>query len=146
MLVDQIHSVMHFTVKFCHFCRSYLGLLRWLSCKESSCKFRTCSFDPWVGKIPWRRKWQPSPVFLPGESHGQRSRAGYSPWGCKGLDTTERLSTYAWTQVLLGEGVTHFPVSGSSPSLFFLTSSLLGSVLGSKQIGSFPSFQEIIFT
>ena len=38
-------------------------------------------FDPWVGKIPWRRKWQPTPVFLPGESHGHRSLAGYSPWG-----------------------------------------------------------------
>jgi len=36
-------------------------------------------FDPWVGKIPWRRIWQPTPVFLPGESHGQRSPAGYSP-------------------------------------------------------------------
>ena len=35
--------------------------------------------DPWVGKIPWRRKWQPTPVFFPGESHGQRSLAGYSP-------------------------------------------------------------------
>ena len=40
-------------------------------------------FDPWVRKIPWRRKWQPTPVFLPGESHEQRSLAGYSPWGCK---------------------------------------------------------------
>ena len=39
---------------------------------------RRCSFDPWVGTIPWRRKWQPPPVFLPGESHGQRSLAGYS--------------------------------------------------------------------
>ena len=46
-------------------------------------------FNPWVGKIPWRRKWQPIPVFLPGESHGQRSMAGYSPWGRKELDTTE---------------------------------------------------------
>ena len=35
----------------------------------------------WVGKIPWRRKWHPTPVFLPGKSHGQRSLAGYSPWG-----------------------------------------------------------------
>ena len=41
----------------------------------------------------WRRKWQPTPVSLPGESHGQRSLAGYSPWGCKESDTTERLST-----------------------------------------------------
>ena len=38
-------------------------------------------FDPWVGKIPWRREWQPTPVFWPGEFHGQRSLVGYSPWG-----------------------------------------------------------------
>ena len=50
-------------------------------------------FDPWVGKIPWRRAWQPTPVFLPGESHGQRSLVGYSPWGHKESDTTEWLST-----------------------------------------------------
>ena len=50
-------------------------------------------FDPWVGKIPWRRSWQPTPVLLPGESHGQRSLGGYSPWGHKELDTTEQLST-----------------------------------------------------
>ena len=43
------------------------------------------------GKIPWRRKWQPTPVFLPGESHGQRSLAGYSPRGCKESNTTEQL-------------------------------------------------------
>ena len=46
-------------------------------------------FNPWVGKIPWRRKWQHTPVFLPGESHGQRSLVGYSPWGRKESDTTE---------------------------------------------------------
>ena len=40
-------------------------------------------FDPWVGKIPRRRKWQPTPVFLPEKSHGQRSPVGYSPWGHK---------------------------------------------------------------
>ena len=44
-------------------------------------------------KIPWRRKWQPTPVFLPGKFHGQESLVGYSPWGCKELDTTEQLST-----------------------------------------------------
>ena len=44
-------------------------------------------FDPWVRKIPWKRAWQPTPVFLPGESHGQRSQAGYSPWGHKESDT-----------------------------------------------------------
>ena len=46
----------------------------------------------WVGKILWRREWQPTPVFLPGEPHGQRSVAGYSPWGHKESDTTERLT------------------------------------------------------
>ena len=49
-------------------------------------------FDPWVGKIPWRRKWQPTPVFLRGESHGWRSLVGYSPWGCKESNTTELLT------------------------------------------------------
>ena len=49
-------------------------------------------FDPWIGKIPWRRKWQPTLVFLPGESHGWRSLVGYiSPWGRKESDMTERL-------------------------------------------------------
>ena len=48
-------------------------------------------FNPWVGQIPWRRKWQPTPVLLPGKSHGQRSLAGCSPWGCKESDMTERL-------------------------------------------------------
>ena len=51
-----------------------------------------CGFNPWVGKTPWRRAQQPTAVFLPGESHGQRSRVGYSPWGCKELDTTELLT------------------------------------------------------
>jgi len=41
--------------------------------------FERCGFDPWVGKIPWRREWQPTPVFLSGESHEQRSLAGYGP-------------------------------------------------------------------
>ena len=48
-------------------------------------------FNPWVGRISWRRKWQPIPVFFPGKSHGQRSLVGYSPWGCKESDTTEQL-------------------------------------------------------
>ena len=46
-------------------------------------------FDPWVGKIPSRRAWQPTPVFLPGESRGQWNLVSYSPWGHKELDTTE---------------------------------------------------------
>ena len=47
-----------------------------------------------VRQTPWRRAWQPTPVFLPGEPHGQKSLVGYRPWGHKGLDTTERLSTH----------------------------------------------------
>ena len=47
------------------------------------CQCRRRRFYPWVGTIPWRRKWQPTPVFLPGKSHGQRILAGYSPRGCK---------------------------------------------------------------
>ena len=50
-------------------------------------------FDPWVRKIPWRREWQPTPVFLSGKFHGQRSLVGYSPWGYKELDTTEHTQT-----------------------------------------------------
>ena len=46
-------------------------------------------FDPWVGKIPWGRAWQPTPIFLPGKFHGQRIVADYSPWGHKELDMTE---------------------------------------------------------
>ena len=49
-------------------------------------------FDPWVRKIPWRREWLPTPVFLPGEFHRQRRLAGYSPWGHKESDTTEQLT------------------------------------------------------
>ena len=52
---------------------------------------------PWVRKIPWRREWQPTPVILPGKSHGQRSMVGYSPWGRKESDMTERLTLQAST-------------------------------------------------
>ena len=48
-------------------------------------------FNPWVRKIPWRKEWQPTPVFLPGESHGQMSLGGYSPWGSKVSDRTKQL-------------------------------------------------------
>ena len=55
------------------------GFPRCLSGKESACQSRRCGFDPWVGKIPWRRKWQPTPVLVPGKPHAQRSLVGYSP-------------------------------------------------------------------
>ena len=64
--------------------------------KEPTCQCRRqkrCRLGPWVGKIPWRRAWQPTPVLSPGESHVQRSLAGYSPWGRKESAMTERLGT-----------------------------------------------------
>ena len=59
--------------------------------KSAFLQCRRPGFDPWVGKITWRRKWQPTPVFLPGKFLGQRNMVGYSPWGCKESDTTEQL-------------------------------------------------------
>ena len=70
---------------------SVIGLPRWLSGKASICQCRRHKrhrFDPWVGKIPWRKKRQSTPVFLPGKAHGQRSLVGYSPWGHKESDVT----------------------------------------------------------
>ena len=69
-----------------------MGLPRWLSGKESVCQCRRCKrgrFSPWVGNIPWSKKWLPTPVFLPGKFHGQTSLAGYRPWDHKELDATE---------------------------------------------------------
>ena len=73
-----------------HFGPSLLGsMTKWISKNSSlvaqmvNLQCRRPGFDPWVGKIPWRREWQPTPLFLPGEFHGQRRLVGYSPWGCK---------------------------------------------------------------
>ena len=73
---------------WCHFNR-VSSVAQW----ERICQqCRRCQFHLWVGKIPWRRKWQPTPIFLPGKSHGQRSLAGYSPWDCKESDMIEWLT------------------------------------------------------
>ena len=63
----------------------------WLGWQSICLRRGRPGFDPWAGQIPWRSKWQPIPVFLPGKSHGQRSLVGYSPRGRKELDPTERL-------------------------------------------------------
>ena len=60
--------------------------------KESAWNTVRPGFGPWVGKVLWRRKWQPTPVFSPWEFHGQRSLADYITWGCKESDTTEWLT------------------------------------------------------
>ena len=76
-------------------CRCLLGIRgpsRWLSGKESTCQCRRHRFDPWVRKIPCRRKWQAIPAFLPWESPGQRSLVGYCLWGHKESNTTQQLN------------------------------------------------------
>ena len=78
----------------CYFRTKWLtGLPWWLSGKEFACHCRRLRLDPRTGKIPWRRKGQPTPVLLPGKFHGQRSLAGLQrPWGCKEPDTTLQLN------------------------------------------------------
>ena len=70
----------------------YMGFLGRSNGKKYACNVGEPGFDLWAGKIPWKRAWQPTPVFLPGDPHGQRSLAGYSLWVRK-LDTTERPGT-----------------------------------------------------
>ena len=85
-LINISHTLIYLIVFY-----TYLANPQVHSGKESACqcrRYKRCGFDPWVGKIPWRRKWQPSLVFLPGESHGQRSLVGYGPRGCKEFYTT----------------------------------------------------------
>ena len=78
----RINPVLPHLVKiFIVYIHSYCYLIRYRRHKKYM-------FDPWVGKILWRRVWQPTPVFLPGESHRQRSLGGYSPQGCKESDMT----------------------------------------------------------
>ena len=72
-------------------------LVCWCSGKESICqgrRLRRCRFDPSVRKIPWRRKWQPTPGFLPGKFHGQRRLVGYCPWGHRESDMTQHTCTH----------------------------------------------------
>ena len=72
--------------------------------KESACNAGDLGFNSWVGKIPWRRKWQPTPVFLSGKPHGQKSLAGYSSWGCRvgrDLGTKPSQHTYVYVYVCM---------------------------------------------
>ena len=57
----------------------------WLSGKESTCQYRRLGFNPWIGKIPWRRKWQSHSIIITWEIPWTEDLAGYSPWGCKGV-------------------------------------------------------------
>ena len=82
----------------------YLGFPESSVVKNPPDSARRPGLDPWVGKIPWRRRWQLTPKFLPGKSHGQRSLAGSSPWGHKRIK--HHLATKTTKQYLLG---TYFP-------------------------------------
>ena len=99
------------------------GLPWWLSGRESACQCRRHGFNPLVRKIPWRRKWQGTLVFLPGKSHRQRSLKGCSPWGHKRvahnlatkpqLKGSMTLPEWAWDLdtlmvIVLGEGNSHW--------------------------------------
>ena len=94
-------------------------LLRWY---KICLQCRRLGFDPGVSKIPWRREWQPSPVFLPGKLHGQRSLAGYSPWGRKESDTTERLTLFMSSQSFLFFVFLNLPKLSRSPGMNTLAS------------------------
>ena len=84
-----LHRQAHIHMRMC----THLPTLNTaFSGKESACQYRRGRFNPWVGKIPWRSKWQPTPVFLPGKSHGQKSLLGHSPWGHKESDMIEKLT------------------------------------------------------
>ena len=94
---------------------------------------RETGFNPWVRKIPWRRKWQPTPVLLPGKSHGWRRLVGYSPWGHNESDTTERLH----------KSVHPFSISSLLKSLILLRSSILGDRLFSTPLRKQKQSEEL---
>ena len=101
-------------------------------------------FNSWLGKIPWRRKWQPTPVFLPGKFHGQRSLVGNSPWDVKESDMTEQLSAHTRTHTTSKRIylLPRIPGRASlSPSKFFLDGT---TVPHSTTCSGFPLPQSIV--
>ena len=82
---------------FSSFIMMFLGFPGGSDGKESACKARDLSSIPGLGRFPWRRSWQPTPVFLPGDSHGQKSLVSYSPWGHRESHMTEHLSAHTHT-------------------------------------------------
>ena len=93
-------------MQVCSFLWCKLGFPDGSDGKEAAGNTGDVGYEPWVGKIPWRREWLPTPVFLPGGFPGERSLVGYSPWNCKELDTTEQLTF--WCQY---SAVAHFKLT-----------------------------------
>ena len=108
--------------------------------EESTGQCKRCGFDPWVGKIPWMRKWQTTPVFLTGKSHGQWSRAEHSPWGHKrvghDLATKQQLRT---TEFLSNQVSILMYWAGQKVRLGFSTRHK--NVLANQTHGCTPSFK-----
>ena len=101
------------------------GLLQWLSGKEFACNAEDAGSIPKSGRFPRRKTQQPTPVFWPRESLGQRSLVGYSPWGCKESDTTEvtehtRQYTFSWSEGKISKPVFFSQLTGISVLLDFL--------------------------
>ena len=122
----------------------------WLSGKKCSCqcrRHRRLRYDPCIGKIPWRRKQQPTPVFLPGKSHRQRSLAGYSPWGHKKSDMTE--CTHTHTHILIHINVCiymfiYFPWGITGNRDYHLCQKLQQEIQGSQHLRSTSNHQWLL--
>ena len=112
------------------------------------------TYSTWVGTIPWRRKWQSTQVLLPGKSHGQRSLVGYSPWGRKESDTTERLhftslhfTSGSLSTCTLFQSVIGFPAESNSgePSLYAVLETPSTSCQAPPPaFQEFPKVQELV--
>ena len=104
--------------------------------KEPTCQCRRHKrhrFNPWVGKIPWRKSWQPTPVFLPGEFHGQRKLVGYGPQGCTESDTTEAIQ-HAHTRTQLIYNVSGLHKSDSVMHIYMYIHFHILSLIGYYKI------------
>ena len=111
------------------------GLPRWLSGKESACQCRRHGFESWVGKIPWRREWQATLVLLPGESHGQRSPVGCSPWGGRVRHDWAHTYAPAWLRRATG-GTYTLQIGCPWPWLAIFSQSPLPFPLATKDLSS----------
>ena len=137
--------LMDVSVSFYFVIKSLLRLPWQLSGKESTCQCRRCRFNPWLRQIPWRWKWQPTPVFLPGKSHGQRSLVVYSPWGCKrvkhNLVTNQQQNhlDIQWLRMTILSFL-HSSVSGSLVGLRWMVLLLVSNGTHSHVMGQLPGW------